>query len=105
MKKERKRWSAEEIMRVLKRVVRDGEEVSKVCEEEGCQPSQVYKWQAHLWEEGAQVFARSSRSERIARLEERDRVATLEEKLKRKNEVLSELMEEHVQLKKSLGES
>jgi hypothetical protein len=32
-------------------------------------------------------------------------VAALEEKLARKNEVLSELMEEHVALKKSLGES
>jgi hypothetical protein len=32
-------------------------------------------------------------------------VAALEEKLTRKNEVLAELMEEHVALKKSLGES
>jgi hypothetical protein len=33
------------------------------------------------------------------------KVSALEEKLARKNEVLSELMEEHVALKKSLGES
>ena len=32
------------------------------------------------------------------------RIAALEEKLKAKNEVLAELMEEHVALKKSLGE-
>jgi len=33
------------------------------------------------------------------------KVAELEEKLARKNEVLSELMEEHVNLKKNLGKS
>jgi hypothetical protein len=31
------------------------------------------------------------------------KIAALEEKLQRKNEVLSELMEEHVGLKKELG--
>jgi len=31
------------------------------------------------------------------------KVSTLEEKLARKNEVLSELMEEYVKLKKALG--
>ena len=31
-------------------------------------------------------------------------LAALQDKLQRKNEVLSELMEEHVQLKKGLGE-
>ena len=33
------------------------------------------------------------------------KVSALEEKLARKNDVLAELMEEHVALKKSLGES
>jgi uncharacterized coiled-coil protein SlyX len=32
------------------------------------------------------------------------RISHLEQKLTQKNEVLSELMEEHVKLKKSLGE-
>ena len=32
------------------------------------------------------------------------KIAALEDKLQRKHEVLSELMEEHVQLKKALGE-
>ena len=32
------------------------------------------------------------------------RIAFLEDKLRRKHEVLSELMEEHIKLKKELGE-
>jgi len=38
------------------------------------------------------------------RAEER-RIRELEEKLRRKHEVLSELLEEHIQLKKNLGSS
>jgi transposase len=38
-------------------------------------------------------------------LDAKDRaLAALQEKLQRKHEVLAELMEEHVQLKKALGE-
>jgi hypothetical protein len=36
--------------------------------------------------------------------EDQERIAALEQKLNRKHEVLSELMEERVALKKSLGE-
>jgi hypothetical protein len=36
--------------------------------------------------------------------QEKKRILKLEEKLQKKNEVLSELMEEHVKLKKELGE-
>ena len=39
-----------------------------------------------------------------ARSQDRRKVDRLEAKLAKKNEVLSELMEEHVQLKKELGE-
>jgi hypothetical protein len=35
---------------------------------------------------------------------EEQRIQQLEDKLRRKHEVLSELMEEHVKLKKELGE-
>ena len=41
----------------------------------------------------------------MARISLQKRAQALEEKLARKNEVLSKLMEEHVALKKSLGGS
>ena len=56
---------------------------------------------------GAARSARPSGRARATIFAARDRklVAALEDKLVRKNEVLSELMEEHVALTKSLGES
>jgi hypothetical protein len=37
-------------------------------------------------------------------MDEEKRIRNLEDKLRRKHEVLSELMEEHIKLKKELGE-
>ena len=60
-------------MVLLKRHFIDKEEISKICQEEGLQPSQFYRWQAMLFSEGAAVFQRknglSERKERIAALE------------------------------------
>jgi len=61
-----------------------------------------YRWQQQLFENGASAFAPRARS---ARDPLADKVKALEEKLTRKNEVLSELMEEHVKLKEELGDA
>jgi hypothetical protein len=54
-----------------------------------------------FFENGAAAFRKESDRESQ---HDRQRIAALEAKLKSKNEVLSELLEEHVALKKSLGE-
>jgi hypothetical protein len=60
-----------------------------------------YRWQKIFFENADQTFERHpDRKER----DYKARIKALEEKLNRKNEVLSELMEEHVALKKSLGD-
>lgn len=106
MSDKRRQWTAEQILALLKRHLVDKVELSKICDEEKIQPSQFYRWQAQLFAEGAAVFQRKNGSgERRERIEALERIAGLEEKLQKKNEVLSELMEEHVNLKKELGES
>jgi len=101
----RKQWSGAEILAILKRHLVDKVELSKVCEECGAHPSQIYRWQATLFGEGAAVFERKPGGEKRQVVQAQERLAVLEQKLQRKNEVLSELMEEHVRLKKSLGET
>ncbi|MHC5058945.1 MAG: transposase [Planctomycetota bacterium] len=102
--RKKKRWSPEEIASVLKRVLLDRVEVSKVCEEAGCCPSQVYRWQKQLFDQSASVFERTNgRPDRKLRAADA-KAAKLEAKLGRKAEVLSELMEERIRLRKSLGD-
>ena len=75
--------------------------VSTLCEEEGLNPTVFYRWQKEFFENGAAAFERRPDG-REKRLEEQN--AALREKLAKKDEVMAELLEEHVALKKSLGE-
>jgi transposase-like protein len=103
MGEQRKQWTPDEIAAILRRVLKDRAEVSEVCKEFGCCPSQVFRWQEQLLTGAGQVFVRSRKqSQREAKAEKR--VKELEAKLGKKNEVLAKLMEEHVLLKKELGD-
>ncbi len=106
MSDKRRVWMGEQIIAMLKRHFVDKEDISKICQAEDIQPSQFYHWQAMLFEDGAGVFQRKNgHAERRELQVAEEKAAALEAKLQRKNEVLSELMEEHVRLKKELGES
>jgi hypothetical protein len=61
-----------------------------------------FRWQKEFFENGERAF-RKNKDMQTRFLE--DKVTKLENKLNQKNEVLSELMQEHVTLKKTLGES
>lgn len=101
MRKKRHNYTPEEKVAILKRHLVDHVAVSDLCDEYQLQPTIFYGWQKQFFENGASAFVRdSSRQKRI----EEQRIQHLEDKLRRKHEVLSELMEEHIKLKKDLGE-
>jgi transposase len=102
--RKKKRWKPEEIVAILRRVLLDKAEVSKVCEEAKCCPSQVYRWQKELFDQGGLVFERSNGSADKRARQLAAKAEALEAKLRRKDEVLSELMEEHLRTKKALGD-
>jgi transposase len=100
-KRQRKNYTPQEKVQILRRHLVDKVAVSDLCEEYHLHPTVFYRWHKEFFENGAAAFTHESSREQQAA--ER-RIASLEEKLQKKNEVLSELMEEHVQLKKDLGE-
>jgi transposase len=61
-----------------------------------------YRWQKEFFEKGAAAFQTSERPRRQAE-EKQKRIEFLEKKVQTKDEVLAELMAEHIALKKSLG--
>ncbi len=77
------------------------EPVSKLCDELGLQPTVFYRWQKEFFENGAAAFQAKARSDHQA---EQERIEFLQKKIQRKDEVLAELMAEHIALKKELGE-
>ena len=109
MRKERKNWTGPEKMAILREHLIEGVPISAVCDKHGLQPTVFYAWQKRLFEGGAAVFengrggAGGGLSKRHQDAQAR-RIEALEAKLQVKNEVVAELMAEHVALKKSLGE-
>lgn len=101
MKRKRKTYLPEKKVAIIKRHLVDKVPVSDLCDEYRLNPTVFYRWQKEFFENGSLAFVKeSSRKKR----QEQKRIEALEDKLQRKNEVLSELMEEHVKLKKSFGE-
>jgi transposase-like protein len=90
-------------MAVLREHLIEGVPISEVCQKHGIQPTVFYTWQKKLFEEGAAVFEQPRAKSPRQQSAEARRIEALEAKLHRKDEVLAELMEEHVALKKVLG--
>jgi len=102
-KQQRRHVSAEDKVKILRLHLLEGKAVSDLCEEHGVNPSLFYQWQKLFFENGARVFETLSPDRSQSQLQKQ--VQALEQRLQRKHEVLSELMEEHIRLKKELGES
>ena len=101
MRKPRKNRTAEEKLTILKRHLLENVPVSDLCDEHDLNPNVFYSWQKMLFENGAAALT----STRKPKPDRRDRkIEKLETKLTQKNEVMAELMQEHLLLKKELGE-
>ena len=102
MSRKRKNYTPEEKVSILKKHLLEKVPVSDLCDQHGLHPTVFHRWLKEFFENGAMAFQRQTDS-KTRRLEKK--LSRLEGKLAKKNEVLSELMEEHVNLKKTLGET
>ncbi len=76
--------------------------LSEVCQKHDLSPTLFYQWQKKLFEEGASIFE-SKADDARQQSADAQKLAAAQDKLQQKNEVLAELMGEHVALKKKLG--
>ncbi len=80
--------------------VQNGVPVSQVCEDLGIHPNQYYEWQKQAFSSLPHVFPRDTvHLERSHQCE----VDNLKSKLSQKDEVIAELLTEHIALKKKTG--
>ena len=105
MTNKRKRFSAEEKVRILRLHLVEKRPVSEVCDEHGVNPTMFYRWQKQFFESGAAAFDLAGSGRKDSKVKKLERkVFALESKIANKDEVIAEIMASHVQLKKSLGE-
>jgi transposase len=103
MNTQRRHFTPQEKVAVLKRHLLEKVPVSDLCDELGIAPNLFYRWQKEFFENGHTAFDNGRKAKAVEDAKDQ-KIELLEAKLQRKNEVLGELMEEHVQLKKALGE-
>jgi transposase len=103
MSKKRRHFTAQQKAEIVRRHLAGKEAVSDLADEFGVQPSQIHNWINQVLSQAERAFDRPSGNRRLEEAKQQ-KIAFLEGKLANKNEVIAELMQEHVQLKKELGE-
>jgi transposase len=104
MTRPRRHFTAEQKVALLREHFLDKVPVSDLCEKHGINVTLFYSWQKLFFENGPAAFTCNDKRRKSDTNAKDQQIAELQAKLQRKHEVLSELMEEHVQLKKALGE-
>jgi len=104
-KRTRRHFSPEEKAAAVKRHVLGNEAVSAICEDLGIAPNMFYRWQKELFDHAATAFAVKSRGKaadsaarKLSRENER-----LRNRLAHRDNVIAEITQEYVTLKKTLG--
>jgi transposase-like protein len=101
--KQRRHYSPEEKVKILREHLEKRRPISELCEQYGIDPGQFSQWKKAFFEGGAATFA--NRAGRRGGLTTDQRQAQQsEEEIKRLREVVSELASEVVALKKGLAD-
>ncbi len=127
MARKRRHFSPEDKIAIVRKHLVERIPVSEVCREHDLSPNLFYGWQRELFENGHFAFQLKKKNRVLTKLEAENAKlregsvstpphwsttdtkleaenAKLREKLEKKNEVVAELMQEYIQLKKDLGE-
>jgi len=90
----RKRYTSEDKVGILREHLEKNVSVPDVCEKYRVHPNMLYKWKKELFEKAVELFSKKNESQ------EHKKIAELEATVKNRNEVIAELLEENLKLKK-----
>ncbi len=101
MTKQRKRYTPQQKMEILREHLKNKVPISEVCEKYGIHPNVFYKWEKRLFEEGAELFSaghgKNGTEKEVAQVKKH------RDKIQKKDEVIRWLTEENIKLKKTFG--
>ena len=104
-KNNRRKYPSEEIVSILRQHLLENVLVSDLCDKYGFHPTMFYRWQKQFFENGAAAFDQSGNGHKDSQVKKLERQnAHLQAKLTHKDEVIAEIMESHIQLKKKIGQ-
>lgn len=96
MKAEKRKHSAEFKVQILREHLEQQVPIGKICEQYHLHPNLVYLWKKELFSGALDTFSKSTKRED-------EKLTRLEEKLKDKDSLISEIIEDNLRLKKKLN--
>lgn len=104
MKTNRRKFSSNQKVQILRQHLVEKVPISEVCDQNGIQPTQFYQWQKQFFENGAAAFDQAGNGRKDSQVKKLEQQNTrLQAKLSHKDEVIAELVEHNIDLKKNLG--
>jgi transposase-like protein len=103
MNQTRGHFTPEQKAQIVRRHLSGKEPISDLADEFGLQPSQIHNWVKLVLDQAQKAFQHGPGPPRVEQAKDR-KIEQLKAKLVQKNEVIAELMEDHVKLTKELGE-
>jgi transposase len=100
-KNTRRRFSPDEKVRILREHLLEHTPVSDLCDKYEIKPSQYYSWQKLFFENGAEAFI--SKRQTPSKVKD-NQIEQLKNQLAHKDEIIAEVAEAFVTLKKHVGE-
>lgn len=105
-KRTRRNFTPEDKASAVKRHLMGGESVSSICDALGIPPNMFYRWQQELFDNAAAAFEFKGRGRPDSTSKKLgDEVQKLRTRLAHKDNVIAEITEDYVKLKKTLGEA
>jgi len=102
MANQRRKYPPEKKVEILREYLKNKVPISELCEKYGIHPNMFYKWEKQLFEGATETF--STDHSRTGKGKEATQVKKLEQKVAKKDEVISWLTEENIKLKKTFGD-
>ena len=104
MTRERRHFTPEQKVALLRLHLLEKKPISDLCQEHNLSVNLFYLWQKQLFENGTAAFQNTGKRHKTDQDAKDRKITALQTKLQQKNEVLAEVVQEFVQLKKELGE-
>ncbi len=100
--RKKKKYTAEQKVIILRELLENNMSVSQLAEKYDVKPVDIYNWKKKLFE-GATEILTSKPGRKGDKSKQTKKVCSLEEKLKKRDEAISFLLRENIELKKNIN--
>src|SRR4030043_626791 len=98
---QRKHYTAEQKVMILRELLENNVPISQLAEKYGVRPNDIYNWKKRLFESATEIFTPKVSTLKQTSTEQK-KIEKLQSKLKDRDEAISYLIRENIEIKKSI---